>query len=224
MVARLWLLIGIGAAALLPAAADAQAPRSMGLLQDALLIGAQAQGAWVGTAEGTAYVLENATDPSAVHYAYAEGAALPERLNLSVRVRIEGAVPSEADLVSGAGLIYAVQPAPLSYFALILSRDGRFRLLQRDADGLHEIDAITVEPFDPDAIHHLRLIEYADGFAAFVDNDAGIDLYTSAVGTGTVGIAAFGTGRFAFQDFKVEEVRGLYVSAIQDGRGNDTQQ
>lgn len=211
-------------AALLPTAPLAQAPRHLGILQNTVLIGAQANGPWTGAVDGDAYVLANDSQPEAVHYAYAEGAWLPERLNLSVQVRIEGTSPRNDGFIAGAGLIYAVQPEPLSYYALILSRDGTLHLLRRDEDGLREIDAITVEPFAPNEVHHLRLIEYADGFAAYVDHAAGLDLYTSHVGTGTVGIAAFGTGRFAFRTFEVDEVRGLYVSALQDGRGNDTQQ
>jgi hypothetical protein len=223
MVGRCLLAACLGTAVLAPAASWAQGPDNMGPLRDVLLIGELEDGTWAGAVEGEDYVLRNAADPSAIHYAYVDGGPLPERLNVAVNVRVDG-TEGDDGLIRGAGLIYAFRPQPLSYLAVVLSEDGTLRLLEREPAGLREIDAITLANFDADAFHELRLIEYIDGITAIVDDTDAIDLYTDAVGTGTIGIVAFGTGSFAYRDFAVTEVRGVYVSAQQVGYGRDTQQ
>ncbi len=219
MVSRLWFLLCLGMVSM-ASASWAQTPEHMGMLRDVVLMGQQPDGPWVGSVAGEQYVLQNDRDPGSIHYAYGHGLALPERLNLSVTVQVTGESPADGGLVTGAGLLYAFEEAPLSYYALVLSGDGTLRLLQRSRAGLIEVDAITISPFDPAMPHRLRLIEYAEGFSAFVDERDGIDVYSPAVGTGTVGIVAVGAGRFAFQDFSVTEVRGLFVSAQQAGPGS----
>lgn len=224
MIARSLLAACLVAAALAPAArAESLAPAGMGLLEEALAFGRIDGGPWTGTVEGDRYLLANETDPEAIHFAYVDGSALPERLNMRIRVTLDAEPAGDGTLLTGAGLLYAYRAEPLSYYAVLLTADARLTLLQRTPDGLREVDSIPLDDLDIRVEHELRLVEYADGIAAVVDDQGVIDLYTDAVGTGTIGIVAFGKGRFAFRDFRVTEVRGIFVSAEKTGHGVDRQ-
>lgn len=193
--------------------AQPQVPPDMGLLQDVLVIGTPEGSAWTGTVDDGYYVLVNRSDPNAVHFAHADGSALPDRLRVSVEVQVSaGDVTADDAPVAGAGLLYGFRTQPFSYHALLLSADGTVRLLQHDEAGLRELASIALEHFDSAAPHQLRVVEYIGEITAVVDGRETIDLQIDAVGAGTVGIVAFGTGRFAFRDFSVTAVPGLYVS------------
>lgn len=197
--------------------AAAQAPESMGLIGPELLIGPDPEGPWTGSTQDGRYVLTNKQDPGSIYYSYIEGASLPSPPDISVRVQAAGPAAGPDGLIAGAGLIYALRQDPLSYYALTLSSDGTLRVLQRDADGLHEMISTSGSGFDTTAAHELRIVGVADGFQAFLDGLNITEISSPGTGPGGAGIIAVGAGRFAFEDFAAVQAAAAPDGGAQTG-------
>lgn len=185
------LLLACAAAASLPTRA-AESP-AMGPLSDSLLLGREE--AWEGTAAGDAYRLANRDDANAVKHLAVDPRANGWRGSIAVEVRLE-----DSEHAVG-GLLYGLQPEPLSYLALVVESEGALGLYMRSPSGLEKIAAFDEAGLSPVGFNELR-IEEGEGEFHIVVNGARVgSVGTELAGTGAVGILAGGRGTFLFRNF-----------------------
>jgi hypothetical protein len=180
-------------AAALSMAGLGAAAQDLGPLTPQLQLGAFAP--WMAQAEGTAYVLSNTTDPSAVTYFWVGNPAEEGRRTIAVDVDLrEGAEGS------GAGLLYGFQEEPRSYFLLMLRPGGTVALVQRTPEGFEERMGIGGDQVKP-GINRLEIRERGKEIDILLNGTNIGAIGNDLIGRGGVGIVATGTGTFAFSNF-----------------------
>ncbi|MEM9531432.1 MAG: hypothetical protein AAGA23_10965, partial [Pseudomonadota bacterium] len=151
---------------------------------------------WKVAPAGEGWRLSNTQDPGAIRYYYAsEQAGQGGRRSISVEVRVNGGPDSLA------GILYAFQDQPRSYYLFTLAGDSSVHLhhfnqgnfeqkMQLGLDGLGNTATLTVH-------------EYGSEIALLVNGEEKSRIGNSDMGRGAVGVVAVHTGDFLMQNFDV---------------------
>ena len=181
-----------------PPAATAAGPETMGPLAPHIDLDPQGT-PWRVVEEQGRLVVENSSEAGRVTYYFVEPQERPVAVSVSVTVTGAG------QELSGAGLLYALQGEGQArlYYLFILSPDGTTSVLRRDTSGVSRMIATRVPDLDPSGPVELR-VEEAGGAAGFFVNAEQVGtIQAEGVGSGAVGVAAAGEGRFTFEDFQL---------------------
>jgi hypothetical protein len=154
-------------------------------------------GPWLGEKAGEVYRMSNTADPGVIQYYFVAPAPGSEgRRKISVKVAIEAAGQG-----TRAGLIYGRIDNASPYYFFMLEPDGRAVLWHRDAKGGLSEMMSAQEERDTQGFITLALEEKGDELVLRVDGKRVGSLSREGLGRGAAGIAAGGTGRFAFTAF-----------------------
>jgi len=154
---------------------------------------------WRGGFKDGAYVLSNSSTPNAVKY-FHFGTMRGARPKL-VAVKVSGAFDGDS---SGAGLLYRYDAASGTYFAFVMSRDGRYTLYKRGSGGLRPLLAGSDDGIDPAGAAHLR-VELEGTAATLFVNDKKVGAHDSSGPPDgpEAGMIAISSGTFRFDDFRL---------------------
>jgi hypothetical protein len=224
---RALAVAGVAAAALLAAPAGAQkggggggdTPASLGPLAPHVAL-SPAGRPWIATV-GTdgALLVENTTDPAGITlHRMPSAGARPTSVSVRVVVAAATAEPPPPGLRSGAGLLYGVQGSgpEVFFYALLVEPDGTVSLLRRSAaEGVQPVLSQRIAGGGGEARQaELRIVETAAGGAEFhLDGRRFATLRSQGIGEGSVGVVAFGVGRYAFRDFRLGPAKPLGAPA-----------
>src|SRR5690606_15510273 len=122
-----------------------------------------------------------------------------------IAASVSVSVAGSGEELSGAGLLYALQGEGQArlYYLFILSPDGTTSVLRRDASGVNRMIATRVPDIDPSAQVELKVEETGGAAAFFVNAEQVGTIEAEGVGSGAVGVAAAGEGRFSFEGFQL---------------------
>lgn len=179
------------------------------------ILGFARDGAWHGSLEDGAYVLENTGDAGAIRYFWFGG--IPGRpdqppAELPVSVDVGGTFEGE---ISGAGLIFRYDPERRFYYGFALLNDNRYGFFQRGEDGVRMRLSGPSEAIRAGGDNRLRIVPEGDAMNLFINGERIGVFGNDAVQGPGVGIVAIGVGRFRFDDFVIGEVEA-------GGTGGDT--
>ncbi len=188
------LCLGLG----LAGCGESSSPSGMGPLTG-FLPASGTDGAWSAQQTDDGFTLTNETDPEAITYFYvdanAQGAGERE---IAVDVRLD-----RIDGASHAGLIYGFQPADKSYFLFLLEPDDTVGFYRRDASGLNRM--MSSGGFGlKSGWNRLAIQEKGSEIDLMVNGKKMGSLGSDGMGQGATGIAAWGTGAYAFRGFAVK--------------------
>lgn len=183
--------------------AVAEGPPTMGPLAPYIELDSQ-DGPWRLSEQDGALVFENDGDANAVTYRYVQ----PQQRPLSVSV--ETTATGSGTGLSGAGLLYALQGegAGRLYYLFLLQADGTTSVFRRDQSGVNRMLATKRDDLDTSQPVELGIEETTEGATFTVNGERMGTIGARGVGSGAVGIAAVGQGRFAFEDFRVGAAGG----------------
>jgi hypothetical protein len=152
---------------------------------------------WTARVEGDAFVLSNSTEPGAVHYvtaSYMRSEEGKRAFGVDVEIR-------EDTGKSHAGLIYAYQKEPLSYFIYVVEANRTVALYRRTADGIERLFSVGGDQVG-EGSNRLGIIEHGDRIDLQLNGNTISTYGNAAVGRGYGGIVAWGTGTFAFKNYE----------------------
>ena len=158
---------------------------------------------WSGRLAGGRYVLENQGDPTDIRYFY----LLPKDIQLvdegsGLSVEIEGKF-SSGQYHSGAGLIFGFDPQTRFYGVFVVMEEDSFAIYRRDEGGFQMKMGGTHSAVRLGAVNRLAIVSTGQGFQ-FTINGQEVGSIGRNVATGNgVGLLALGTGRFAFDNFRL---------------------
>ena len=98
-------------------------------------------GSWIGAFQQGSYWLENPAERGAIQYFYApyqEGTGGKRKYSIDVDV-------SNTTAVARAGILYGLQNNPTRYFMILVGRGGQVEVYKRDANGVNQMIASTVQ-------------------------------------------------------------------------------
>ena len=158
---------------------------------------------WRVAPQDGALLMENATAPGQVTYFFVQ----PRDHPLRVSVQVTAAPAGAADDATGGGILYGLQGQGSArlYYLFLLAPDGTLSVIRRDEKGAQRMLATRSDKLDPARPVELAIVETGDG-TEFHAGGARIGAIRGrGAGEGAVGIAALGTGRFTFRDFRIGE-------------------
>ncbi len=173
-------------------------------------------GVWVGEKSGSVYRMSNAEDPGTLQYYFLDPVPGTEgRRTIAVRIAI-----SSVGKDTHAGLVYGVTATPTTYYYYLLEPDGRVILFRREPDAsLTEVMTTRVQSRTGEFV--TLGIEENGNEARFLVNGVQAGTHRADdVGRGGAGIAAGGTGEFAFASFQHDPapiIPGSSFAASKDG-------
>lgn len=145
--------------------------------------------------DGT-FTLENASDANAIRYYHVKPSRQP------VTFGVDATVDASETGVVGGGLLYGFkgEGSSLSYYAFVANGAQR-TVYRRDSDGFRKVLAVSEQEAAKGATARLDIVEGPRG-SEFRSN--GVVLFEIKSGrfeNGSIGIIAFGRGRFSFRNF-----------------------
>jgi len=176
-------------------------------------------GPWLGEMTDAAYRMTNTQDPATIQYYFLDPVPGTEgRRSVSVEIAIESRGEG-----TRAGLVYGVTANPTTYYFYLLEPDGRVVLFFRESTGaLTEVWNSRTNRRAGDFVT-LALEENGGQLRLLVDGAQAGMIRSKIGGRGGVGIAAGGTGRFAFANFQhapAPSIPGAPVRAADRARGS----
>ena len=176
------------------AAAPARAS-DMGEIKPVLELGQF--GPWVQQNDGRFFVMKNETQDNAIKFytmPYKKSEIGKRRIHVDVEFRKSGNA-------THGGIIFGYTKETNSYYLFTLSKEGRITLMQKSAEGgkiLFKGDGKNIK----EGRNTLSYVERGKHIHLAVNNESGLGSDTFDLGDGAVGIAAWGTGEFAFTKFR----------------------
>ena len=174
----------------------------LGPLQDAVSLG-EADG-WTGSMDAGVYQLENGSNPTAIRYYYTgftegEGGSRSARVD----VALEGAHPD-----ARAGLLYGFRENPRFYYLIVASPAGEVEIYRREGPDFGMTMASSFEPTDT-GYARIAVEENGSELAVRVNGEEVSSFQSEGVGSGSIGIAALGVGRFEFTNYRQTPDMGI---------------
>lgn len=158
---------------------------------------------WTRTIEAGRFVARNTTEPDNLWRVFVPGEAVPAgRRRIAVTVAAQGARATR-----GAGLAYGVEEAANRAFYLLLDSEGRLTLRAEQQEG-GRLSLRTLANWPaarPAAAARLELVEQGGTLVVLADGRELARLAEPGFGRGAIGIAAWGTGTFAFERFALAD-------------------
>lgn len=150
------------------------------------------------TPEG--YSMQNKSDPTSIRYVWStspEGAEGSRTLTAWVEL-----VSTTED--SSAGILYAFEEqddGSTFYYMFMLRPGNQVTLFRRDADGVEAVKSLETDAVVP-GTNELSIFEDGDQIALLVNGEV-VGLYSGdrGIGTGRIGIVAWGTGDYLMRGF-----------------------
>lgn len=161
---------------------------------DNFLIQGESDG-WRGGSDRGAYWLENPSAEGAIRYfytPYAEGTGGKRVLSIDVNV-------SNSKSDARAGLLYALNGNPLTYFMLLIGRGGEIEFYKRDDNGVQLVMGSNFEVLQ--GFNRVEIREDGRNVTLLVNGKSIGSIESTGTGQGSVGIAAMGVGRFGFANY-----------------------
>lgn len=168
---------------------------SMGPLQDVVPTSGS-DGTWSASVEDGAFVLTNEIDPGAIQYFYADYSSDDAgSRTIKLDVKATGGTGS-------AGIFYGFDPETRYYFLLVMNgSDLEFH--RRDANGVNLMMATSFDDVSEDDFNTIAITENGSEISLSLNGVTTGSIENSSTGKGPAGIAAMGTGTFAFKDFSI---------------------
>lgn len=176
------------------AAAPAYAS-DMGEIKSVLKLGQD--GAWDQENDGRFYVMKNDSKKDAIKYYYLdskESQIGSRRIHVDIEFRKSGAV-------THGGIIFGFNKETKTYYLFTLSPEGNITLMQKSLEGakiLFKGEGKDIK----EGRNTLSYVERGKHIHLAVNGKSGVGSDTFDLGDGGVGIAAWGTGEFAFTKFR----------------------
>lgn len=168
-------------------------------------IGQKQNDPWAGVLAKGAYGLTNTGKAGAVRYYYHnslnDGPTLSE---CAVSVEVAGTFNEE---ISGAGLIFELDPTNKYYFGFIIGRDHTYAVYQRNEEGMRRVVSGESPAVRAHQSNRLTLVPQANIINFYINGQ-----HVAKVGSGTpphgaAGIMAISSGFFLFDNFTLYEAR-----------------
>ena len=161
---------------------------------------------WRVAPQDGALLMENATAPGEVTYFFVQ----PRDHPLRVAAQVTAAPAGAPDDVAGGGILFGLQGQGSArlYYVFLLSPDGTLSVIRRDEKGAQRLLATRSDKIDPARPVELAVVETGDGTELHAGGERIGTIRARGTGAGSVGIAALGTGRFPFRDFRIGEAAG----------------
>jgi hypothetical protein len=172
----------------------------MGPLESVLIQGEE--DGWSGTLEGGVYRLQNRREPGGIRYFYTSHST-DDKTDRTVSVRVHA--EQTGDDIAHAGLLYGYRQSPLFYYLITISTDSNVEIYRRDDAGVNLTMATSIEKEDDFVL--LEVVEDGQEVQVRADSRTVSTFQSQGTGSGALGIAAMGIGRFAFTDY-VENAHG----------------
>lgn len=151
---------------------------------------------WTGTLEGGAYRLQNTSRSGAIRYHYLLFSNPVEAL----KVKVAGHYVGDR---AAAGLIYGFDVSRKHYFAFLVTKNGRYLLLQRDDEGFNRIAAGSNEAIKTSGVNLLEVRFEGPSIHHFSNGERLVTTQTQRTIADAVGIVAVDIGNFIFDDFAI---------------------
>jgi len=156
---------------------------------------------WQLTMTPGGYHMENKADPASIRYVWSTS---PD-FSLGSRTITASVELLQTTSTSNAGVLYAFSEqddGSTFYYMFMLRSDNRITLYRRDLDGVETITSATSDAIRP-GVNELTIAEDGDQITLLVNGEmvallGGIE----GMGSGRVGIVAWGTGEYLFSDFE----------------------
>ena len=164
---------------------------------DSALVGALMLGetdGWAGALKDGRYALDNASQSGSVRYYF----LTPKRQPATLEVAVEGGFDGEQ---AGAGLIYGLDREAGTYYAFVVTRDGKYSVYQRSNKGLRRIAAGSNEAIRSAGPNRLEVRFEGTAVSHFINESKMMGFGLKTAVEGGVGIVAIDRGRFLFDDF-----------------------
>ena len=151
---------------------------------------------WSGALEAGIYRLRNESAPGTVRFFHVQ----PAGPALSASVQVEGSFEGDN---AGAGLLYGFDKAAGVYHAFVVMKDGSYGLWRRTAQGISRVAGGTNDAIQAAGVNRLEV--RFDGAMAehYVNESRMVTISTQRPADGGVGIVAFDSGDYRFDDFAV---------------------
>lgn len=171
------------------------APGGMGPLTEIVFTGPK--DGWTGTMESGVYWLQNtAGKTNDIRYFYTApvpGAGGERTAGVDV-------LTAQMAADDRAGLLYGYQDSPLSYYMIMISGSGDVEVFRRDDQGFDRIMSSSSDATKTDTVR-IEFREKGNELTVVANGSSVGSLQNDRIGTGLVGIAAVGTGRFGFTNY-----------------------
>jgi len=154
-------------------------------------------GPWTQKNDGRFFVMKNDSSKNAIKY-YTLPHKQSEIGKRRIHVDIEFRKSGEA---THGGIIFGHTPASNTYYLFTLSEEGRITLMQKSQEGskiLFKGDGKNIK----EGRNTLSCAERGKHIHLAVNGESGLGSDTFDLGDGALGIAAWGTGEFAFTKFR----------------------
>ena len=162
---------------------------------------------WTYEVSNGVYKLRNETNPKNAKYVHV-GVTSPlnnSDIDISespVSVEIKP-LATDDDNFSGGGLIYRFNSDSRRYYAFILFSDGRFGFYRKDKDSYFVLYSARIGTTQFKQFHKLGIAAKGDVFYLYIDDYFTKAVRDSELAKGRVGIIAWGTGEYLFDNFHI---------------------
>jgi len=158
---------------------------------------------WQLTLTPDGYRMQNSTDTTSIRYVWATS----RMETLGTRTLTTEVVMSGSDASSSAGILYGFEEeddGTLFYYMFMVRPGNLATLYRRDSDGVTVVSSVETDAVVP-GLNELSIEESGDQ-AAFLVNGELVALLggVRGIGTGRIGIVAWGTGDYLFTGFAEE--------------------
>jgi hypothetical protein len=164
----------------------------MGVLTECLLYGEETD--WRGSASPQGYLLQSKSGPGEIKYFYHNTRPeLEGKRTLGLHFMVQGP--------GSAGLIYGLNLEQQRYYLILVDETATLRILARTPDGFSEMLSTSVQasaPFD------LQLQEQGQDVHVSLNGHKLLSFSNEWTGRGGIGIAALGSGNYAFRSFSLK--------------------
>ncbi|MDQ8186957.1 hypothetical protein [Pelagicoccus sp. SDUM812002] len=194
--AAIVISMGIATAFFLTGCGGNSQPRGIGPLANVVFSGSV--DGWTGSLEDGIYWLENsAGDPNDIRYFYTSPTA-GKNGERSAKVEVKTA---EMNAEARAGLLYAYRESPRFYYLIVASNSGAVDIYQRDGNDFRLTQSNSIS-LKKDGTVQLEAIEKGRELTVIANGKKLATIENDNIGTGTLGIAAFGLGKFGFTNYE----------------------
>ncbi|MFK7975169.1 MAG: hypothetical protein AB8C02_03490 [Halioglobus sp.] len=179
-----------------PALLSLTAHASMGPLDPIIRSGDD--GRWEVSRPNQDVVLRNSNAAGDLTYYYINSAPQSHgQRTISVTLQVPYATGG-----SQAGLLYAFEDNPRSYYLFTIAGDSTAKLTYRGQNGFENQLSTSIE-IGPDSTTELTLVETGQTITLYVNGNQLGQMGNSRMGRGAVGIVAADVGNYRFSDFSV---------------------
>ncbi len=173
---------------------EATSKAGLGPLESVVFTGNQ--DGWIGQLENGTYVLQNSKEIGGIRYFYTsfeKGDGGKRTVSVDVRV-------GSSDGSGRAGLLYGYQESPKMYYMILASAAGAIEIYKRDKTGVNMTVSTSSKP--KDGFFHLQIVEKGREVQVLASGKHVSSFQSQGTGTGALGIAAMGLGRFSFTNYQ----------------------